>query len=152
MSLSPLSVSHYSSLILDSASDKNGHSSNGIKFASHVLVVFHHFSSQKVNSPHSSSLWSVFPPSRWPVWPWGRLIAHPLGAVQRIWSPGLASAICVCWRCNERKPPAGLSLQSSAPVLVLVHEHWTAVIWQELFSTELCLSSCLCNLVENQAK
>lgn len=39
----------------------------------------------------------------------GGLMAHPLGAVQRIWSPALATAICVCWRSNERKTPAGLS-------------------------------------------
>lgn len=69
----------------------------------------------------------------------GRLMAHPLGAVQRIWSPAPAMAICVHWRCNERergrerekKKPAGLC--SNPPPPGLSHCScvwvWTAVIW-----------------------
>lgn len=33
----------------------------------------------------------------------GRLMAHPLGAIQRIWSLALAMAICVHWRCIRRE-------------------------------------------------
>lgn len=57
---------------------------------------------------------------------WPRLVAHPLGAVQRIWSPALAMAICVCWR-GEKCPLV------CAPIRSLSHcsrpRVWTAVIW-----------------------
>jgi len=77
------------------------------------LEVFHHLSpAGKVNSPHfalAASLKLSFSQLLSSV-TMGRLMAHPLGAVQWIWSPALATAICVCWRRNERKKrPAGRS-------------------------------------------